>query len=94
MCVKNSKSTLFWKDIWLYNDPLYTLSPDLFKICDQKDISVFQLVSGLVPISFCRWLTPGLRTEWDKIMEDVLETQLVSEYVQLCGNLRVEVNFL
>jgi hypothetical protein len=63
MCVKHGKSTLLWKDTWLYDDPLYTLSSDLFKLCDQKDMTVFQLVSGMVPISFCRWLTPELRAE-------------------------------
>jgi hypothetical protein len=37
-------------------------------------------VSGLIPLSFSRWLTSELRDEWDKIMKDILETQLVSEH--------------
>jgi hypothetical protein len=80
MCVKDGKSTLVWRDTWLYSDPLYTLFHDLFKLCEQKDINVFQLVSGLIPISFCRWLTSELRNKWDNIMKDILEIQLVSEH--------------
>jgi hypothetical protein len=34
MCVKDGKSTLVWRDTWLYSDPLYTLCPDLFKLCE------------------------------------------------------------
>jgi hypothetical protein len=41
MCVKDGKSTLVWRDTWLYSDPLYTLFHDLFKLCEQKDINVF-----------------------------------------------------
>lgn len=40
-CVQNGKSTLLWRDSWLYDDPLLTKYPVLFKFCDQKDVSVF-----------------------------------------------------
>ena len=78
-CVNNGKTTLVWKYIWLYNYPLCILHPDLFKLCDQKDISVFQLISGEVAISFCRWLTPELQSEWYKIKGDIFDTQLGSD---------------
>jgi hypothetical protein len=52
--VKNGKSTLVWMDTWLYSEPLSTTSPDLFKLCEQKDILVFQLIIGLVPVTFSR----------------------------------------
>ena len=79
--VNNGASTLVWRDTWLYNDPLCSRSPDLFKLCDcdQKDIYVSQLISGLVPVSFCRWLTLELSNEWEKIMEDIFEINLVDE---------------
>lgn len=66
------------KRLWLYNDPLYKISPDLFMLCEQ-DISVFQFVSGLTPITFCRWLSLELRNEWENILKDIHETQLVPE---------------
>jgi hypothetical protein len=69
--VKNGKSTLVWKDTWLYSEPLSTTSPDLFKLCEQKDILVFQLIIGLVPVTFSRWLNDDLRNEWNKIPADV-----------------------
>ena len=33
----------------------------------------------MVPISFCRWLIPELRAVWNKILEDILDTQFVSD---------------
>ena len=39
MIVKNGKSTSVWRDIWLYNDPLCTLFPDLFKLWATEHIS-------------------------------------------------------
>jgi hypothetical protein len=78
---------LVWKDTWLYSEPLSTTSPDLFKLCEQKDISVFQLVTGLVPITFSRWLINDLRNEWNKILTDVLNVQLESESDTICWKL-------
>jgi hypothetical protein len=82
--VKNGKSTLVWKDTWLYSEPLSTTSPDLFKLCEQKDILVFQLIIGLVPVTFSRWLNDDLRNEWNKILADVLNVQLESEPDKVC----------
>lgn len=70
MKVKNGKNTLVWKDAWLYNDPLCLLFPDLFKLCEQQSISVYQFISDTVPVTFCRWLTDDLNLEWNKIVED------------------------
>jgi hypothetical protein len=78
-CVKNGKTTLVWKDSWLYNAPLCTLHPDLFKLCNQKDITVFQLISGEVNISFSRWLTPDLQSEWCTIKDEIFAIQLGSD---------------
>jgi hypothetical protein len=89
-CVKNGKSTLVWKDICLYNDPFCILAPDLFKLCDQKDISVFQLVSGEVPISFCRF---DQRDEWNKIKENIFDTLLLFDQDTVSWKLECRDNF-
>lgn len=70
MIVKNGNKTLSWKDTWLYSDPLCLLFPDLFKLCEQQNISVYQLISGTVNVTFCRWLTVELNFEWNKIIAD------------------------
>jgi hypothetical protein len=48
----DGKNTLFGKESWLYSDYLYLLFPDLFKLCEQQNISVYQLISGATHISF------------------------------------------
>jgi hypothetical protein len=45
MVVRDGKKTLLWKDIWLYGKPLSSLFPDLFKICDNPDITIHQVKS-------------------------------------------------
>jgi len=37
--VNNSQNTLFWKDTWLFDKPLYQLFHNLFNICVQLDAS-------------------------------------------------------
>jgi hypothetical protein len=92
-CVNDGKTTLVWKDTWLYSDPLSMVSPDLFKLCEHKDISVFQLVNGLVPVTFSRWLTNEMRDTWNRIMDDVLATQLVSGPDTVCWKLESKGKF-
>lgn len=91
--VKNGKSTLVWKDTWLYSEPLAAIFLDLFKICDQKVIIVFQLTSGLVPVTFSRWLTDDLRSEWEKILSDISHTQLEFEPDTVCWRLEGKGTF-
>jgi hypothetical protein len=69
------------------------VSPDLFKLCEHKDISVFQLVNGLVPVTFSRWLTNEMRDTWNRIMDDVLATQLVSGPDTVCWKLESKGKF-
>jgi hypothetical protein len=40
MKLKNGNTTLFWKDRWLFDQPLSELFPDLFAMCMQQNISV------------------------------------------------------
>jgi hypothetical protein len=41
----NGKSTLFWKDTWLYEKPLCVLFPDLFKFYQQQQHSLLSQAS-------------------------------------------------
>jgi hypothetical protein len=45
--VKNGKKTLFWRDTWLYEKPLNILYPNLFKLCEQPDISLYSIKMNL-----------------------------------------------
>lgn len=78
-CVQNGKSTLMWRDSWLHDEPLLLRYPDLFKLCEQKEVSIFQIINGLVPILFSRWLTDDLNADWNKIIDDIFQTQLTSD---------------
>jgi hypothetical protein len=76
MNIKNGKSTSVWKDIWLYDEPLCTLFPVLFKLCEQQDILVHQWLNKSSTITFSRWLTAELGYEWGKIQSDASKSQL------------------
>jgi len=58
----------FWKDVWLYDKSLEIMLPILFKLCEQKDSYVHQVLVGTVQLTFSRWLTEDLSTEWMKIV--------------------------
>lgn len=51
----------FWKDAWLYDK---SLCPTLFKLCEQKDAYVHQVMVGDVQPTFTRWLTEELNNQW------------------------------
>jgi hypothetical protein len=46
VCVKNGSLTRFWKDIWLYQQPLCLIAPVLFELCDCKEATVAKVRSG------------------------------------------------
>jgi hypothetical protein len=71
-----SKNTLFWRDSWLYDKPLYLTFPDLFKLCEQPDATVYQAKFNLNGLTFTRWLIDDLRNNWGQIMRDVDVVQL------------------
>jgi hypothetical protein len=56
MKVNDGKNTLFWKDAWLHDKPLRVLFPDLFKMCGQPDMLVFQVKLDPNCVTFTRWL--------------------------------------
>jgi hypothetical protein len=65
--IENGKSTRFWEDCWVFDRPLCLLTPELYTLCEQKEITVDRVKSGEIQLSFRRWLTPELRNVWDKI---------------------------
>lgn len=77
--MKNGQKTLFWKDIWLYDQPLYLLFPDLFAMCEQQDITVGQVLSDSHSVTFSRWLVDKWKEEWEKIVHDLTKIQLSEE---------------
>lgn len=57
-CVKigNGAQTRFWEDNWLSDSPLCSLIPVLYVLCEQKEISVADVKTGVISITFRRWL--------------------------------------
>ena len=47
------------------------LHTDLFKLCEQKNITLFQVKCGEIQLSFTRWLVDNLKSDWDKVLADV-----------------------
>lgn len=81
------------RDTWLYSDPLCLLFLDLFKICDQQTILVFQLVSGTIHVTFCRWLTAELKSEWDKLLKMPQKPSQTMRRILSPRNYRAVANF-
>lgn len=70
------KETLFWKDIWLYDQPLYILYPDLFAMCQKPDLTVFQVIADIHSVTFSRWLVDMWKENWDQIVHDIANVHL------------------
>jgi len=51
---RDGKKTLFWKDTWLHDKPLCLIFPDLFKICEQPDVTVHHMKLEPQMITFTR----------------------------------------
>lgn len=71
-CTKDGCHTRFWKDSWVYQQSLCLVAPDLFELCDCKDITVKNARNGEIPITFRRWLPADLRGRWEQIWRDIL----------------------
>ena len=76
--IQNGEASRFWYDPWLHKDPLYLSGPNLFELCENKDISVAQVLSG-TSVTFRRWLFDCLKDQWDKIMQESNSFQLKSD---------------
>lgn len=70
--VKNRKQTLFSHDVWLYDMPVKEKFSELYNLCEQKEITVAEVLSTSMQLSFRRWLTPDLRERWGVRRSDSL----------------------
>lgn len=68
--IRSGNITRFWKDAWLYQQPICEIAPVLFELCDQKDITVDKMRSGEVAMTFRRGLPKDLRNSWEHIWRD------------------------
>jgi hypothetical protein len=69
--IGNGKKILFWKDRWLFDQPLSVLLPDLFKMAKQHDITLAEVKGDPDNISFSRWLVRIWKEQWDSIISDM-----------------------
>lgn len=76
MKLKNGNTTLFWKDRWLFDQPLSELFPDLFAMCMQQNISVATVKNNPESVTFTRWLVDNWRVSWEKILKELADVQL------------------
>lgn len=72
---KKGDKTRFWLDPWIYTEPVCVVSPVLFLLCEKKQISVAQALSGNELI-FRRWLYSDLRNVWNQIWIDAMQFNL------------------
>ena len=57
--------TLFWLDPWLTQQPLCTLYPVLFDLCDMKKCTMLDFLTINGQLHFSRWLPPfSLSNGW------------------------------
>jgi len=77
--VRDGKNTFSWLDSWFYSKPLAIIFPDLSKICEQPRATVSQVKMDPSSITFTRWLVDDLRMNWDNIMKDIYDFQLVDD---------------
>lgn len=72
----------FWKDTWVDNCSLKIRFPSLFAICNQQEVTVYQIASeGTDCLSFRRSFGPAEITEWEELKKviDNLETSPVPD---------------
>nr|AAM01129.1 Hypothetical protein with similarity to putative retroelement [Oryza sativa Japonica Group] len=72
----------FWKDNWVDNCSLKIRFPSLFAICNQQEVTVYQIASeGTDCLSFRRSFGPAEITEWEELKKviDNLETSPVPD---------------
>jgi len=74
--IGNGSLTRFWLDPWVHKEPLSLSAPVLFELCENKNIIVAQVLNGL-QIIFRRWLFDDLRANWNNILQDTMNFQLI-----------------
>lgn len=74
--IRNGPKTRFWYDPWLYDVPIYKIAPVLFILNKQKEVTVADIKTGIVQLTFSRWLSNELQTCLRLILDDVDSFQL------------------
>ena len=77
--IKNGENVRFWSDPWLYDKPLKDIAPILYKLSENKLVSVAKVKREEVVMQFSRWLHGDLAAMWDKIWNDTVEFALSSD---------------
>jgi hypothetical protein len=85
---RSGDKTRFWEDSWLFETPLAMSKPNLYDMCNDKNILVRDVIEKNAQLDFRRWLRDGDRRNWDKILEklQVFEFQELSDGIRWkCG---------
>jgi hypothetical protein len=69
--VGDGKLILFWRDKWLYDQPLMSLFPDLYKMTQQPDITLAKVKLNPGSLTFSRWLVGEWKKQWDSVLSDM-----------------------
>ena len=77
--LKMGKKSLFWEDSWLHDNPICIDHPTLYEICEDKDITVHEVLAKRGHLSFKRWLSPLLFEEWIRQLEQVFSFQFCNQ---------------
>ncbi|PNT60803.1 hypothetical protein BRADI_5g05195v3 [Brachypodium distachyon] len=71
MVAGNGRNTDFWGDCWIHSQPLKELFPDLFRICEEQEVSVQYMHSRRWNFRFRRWLDCSLQEQL-RMLHDLL----------------------
>lgn len=84
MKVRNGRRIRFWKDSWVCDKPLSLLYPDLFKMCEQPEITMDMVKNNPCLVSFTRWLVDTWKHDWDEILQMIHELKLADGDDSVC----------
>ena len=76
MRVGNGEQTSVWEDAWCTSSPFKFLYPNLFEICNEKELSVAEAFRINWQLTFRRWLPGDLQTQLRMLKDKVLTCPL------------------
>nr|GEV49524.1 RNA-directed DNA polymerase, eukaryota, reverse transcriptase zinc-binding domain protein [Tanacetum cinerariifolium] len=76
--VGNGIHTKFWHDIWIGDQKLCCVFPQLFALEEDKDCYVASNFHGSVDLSFCRAVRGGVEAQQFAQLRDMLDTVILS----------------
>lgn len=77
--IGNGLTARFWEDTWISSKPFSLLFPILYRICNEKEMSVAQGYDSHWRFSFRRWLNPTLQEQWNLVLGWISGVQLSNE---------------